>query len=39
MGLIVIAALGFYLIIQKNPMKGYNTMKAAQTQMKPILNT
>ena len=30
MGLIVVAALGFYLIIQKNPMKGYDTIKAAQ---------
>ena len=30
MGLIVVAALGFYLIIQKNPIKGYNTIKAAQ---------
>jgi len=30
MGLIVIAALGFYLIINKNPMKGYSTLKAAQ---------
>ena len=30
MGLIVIAALGFYIIISKNPLKGYNTIKAAQ---------
>ena len=30
MGLILVAALGFYLIINKNPMKGYSTLKAAQ---------
>jgi 5-methylcytosine-specific restriction endonuclease McrA len=29
-GLIVVGALGFYLMIQKNPMNGYNTVKAAQ---------
>jgi hypothetical protein len=30
MGAIVIGALGFYLIINKNPMKGYSTLHAAQ---------
>lgn len=30
MGLIVIAALGFYIIISKNPLNGYNTIRAAQ---------
>ena len=30
MGAIVIAALGFYVIINKNPAKGYSTLKAAQ---------
>jgi len=30
MGLIVIAALGFYVIMQKNPIKGYNTLRSAQ---------
>ena len=29
-GLIVVGALGFYIMIQKNPIKGYNTVKAAQ---------
>lgn len=30
MAAIVVAALGFYIIMNKNPMKGYSTMQAAQ---------
>ena len=30
MGLIIVGALGFFLLISKNPLKGYNTIKAAQ---------
>jgi len=30
MAAIVVAALGFYIIINKNPIKGYSTLRAAQ---------